>query len=72
MCGACLPPDLRDDLEKVGDDAAQAEQVGIRQCVKQARELIAGGAPGIHFYVLNRSSHMKQIMKQALSAAASG
>jgi methylenetetrahydrofolate reductase (NADPH) len=63
LCGSCLPEGLRKDLEAAGDDPQKAEEVGIRQCVTQARELIARGVPGIHFYVLNKSSHMKRIMR---------
>lgn len=64
LCGACLPPGLKQELEAVGDDVAKAEEIGIRQCVTQARDLIARGAPGIHFYVLNKSSHMTKIMRE--------
>lgn len=64
LCGSCLPEELRKDLEFVGDNAAAAEEVGIRQCVKQAKELIARGVPGIHFYVLNKSTHMTRIMQE--------
>ena len=63
LCGSTLPPGLKQDLDAVGDDAAKAEEIGIRQCIKQARELIDRGVPGIHFYVLNKSTHMTQIMR---------
>lgn len=63
LCGSCLPEALRKDLEAAGDDPGKAEEIGIRQCIAQARELIARGAPGIHFYVLNKSSHMTRIMR---------
>lgn len=62
LCGACLPEDLKADLEAAGEDAAKSEEIGIRRCIQQATELIEKGAPGIHFYVLNRSSHMVRIM----------
>lgn len=64
LCGSCLPDGLKKDLEAAGDDPAKAEEIGIRQCVAQARELIARGAPGIHFYVLNKSAHMTRIMRE--------
>lgn len=63
LCGSTLPPGLKQELDAVGDDAAKAEEIGIRQCIKQARELIDRGVPGIHFYVLNKSTHMTQIMR---------
>jgi methylenetetrahydrofolate reductase (NADPH) len=62
MCGSCLPPDLQRDLELVGDDPAKSEEIGVKRCIAQATELIEKGAPGIHFYVLNKSSHMRRIM----------
>jgi methylenetetrahydrofolate reductase (NADPH) len=64
MCGSKIPPALAAELEAAGDDDAAAEAIGIRQCVAQARELLARGVPGIHFYVLNKSSHMREIMGQ--------
>jgi methylenetetrahydrofolate reductase (NADPH) len=62
MCGACLPDELKRELEAAGDDAAKSEEIGVRRCIQQAAELIENGAPGIHFYVLNRSAHMIRIM----------
>ena len=62
MCGSCLPPDLMRELEAAGDDAAKSEEIGVKRCIAQATELIENGAPGIHFYVLNKSSHMMRIM----------
>jgi methylenetetrahydrofolate reductase (NADPH) len=62
MCGSCLPPDLQQELEQAGEDAAKAEEIGVKRCIAQASELIENGAPGIHFYVLNKSSHMMRIM----------
>jgi len=62
MCGSCLPPDLQKDLEAAGDDPVKSEDIGVKRCIAQATELIEKGAPGIHFYVLNKSSHMMRIM----------
>ncbi|MHB1426430.1 MAG: methylenetetrahydrofolate reductase [NAD(P)H] [Gemmataceae bacterium] len=64
MCGSKIPSVLHDELEAAGDDDGRAEEVGIRQCVAQAAELLRRGVPGIHFYVLNKSSHMRRIMRQ--------
>jgi methylenetetrahydrofolate reductase (NADPH) len=62
MCGAKVPPELQAHLETAGDDDGHAEEIGIRQCVAQATELLRRGVPGIHFYVLNKSRHMRRIM----------
>jgi methylenetetrahydrofolate reductase (NADPH) len=62
ICGSCLPEGLKRDLELAGDDPVKSEEIGVRQCIAQATELLEQGAPGIHFYVLNKSSHMLRIM----------
>jgi methylenetetrahydrofolate reductase (NADPH) len=62
LCGSRIPPRLHAELESACNDDEAAEAIGIRQCVNQARELIQRGVPGIHFYVLNKSSHMRRIM----------
>ncbi len=62
ICGSCLPDDLKRDLEAAGDDPVKSEEIGVKQCIAQATELLDQGAPGIHFYVLNKSSHMMRIM----------
>lgn len=64
MCGSSIPAGLREQLELAKDDDAAAEDIGVRHCVAQARGLLEHGVPGIHFYVLNKSSHMKRIMQQ--------
>ncbi len=63
LCGSKIPPALHAELEAAGEDDGHAEEVGIRQCVAQATELLRRGVPGIHFYVLNKSSHMRRIME---------
>jgi methylenetetrahydrofolate reductase (NADPH) len=55
MCRAVLPPDLARAMEAAGGDGEAAEFVGIRWAERQIEELLAGGAPGIHLYILNRS-----------------
>lgn len=62
MCGATIPEQLGTRLDACGGDAKKEQAVGIEHCMGQVRELIERGVAGIHFYVLNRSSHMKQIM----------
>jgi methylenetetrahydrofolate reductase (NADPH) len=62
ICGSCLPSALQANLEDAGDDPVKSEEIGVKQCIAQATELIEKGAPGIHFYVLNKASHMIRIM----------
>jgi len=66
MCGASIPASLRDLLDGVKDDEAAVVTVGIEWASDQARRLLAGGAPGVHFYTLNRS-HSSQTVVQNLT-----
>ncbi len=53
-CGAHVPERLRQRIENARDeDSVQA--IGIAWALAECRELLEGGAPGIHFYTLNRS-----------------
>jgi methylenetetrahydrofolate reductase (NADPH) len=54
LCGACIPQPLRDRLHAAPSDAAVLD-VGIAHALAQCRDLLAGGAPGVHFYTLNQS-----------------
>ena len=63
LCGAKIPAKLQAGLDAAGDDDARAEAVGVEWCANQARELVERGAPGIHFYVLNRSAHISRIFQ---------
>lgn len=55
MCGATLPPQLTTRLEKWTDDQQAVMALGIEWAIRQGRELLTLGAPGVHFYTLNRS-----------------
>ena len=55
ICGATIPGELRVKLEKVRNDDQAVMAIGIEWALRQCRELLAEGAPGIHFYTLNKS-----------------
>jgi methylenetetrahydrofolate reductase (NADPH) len=55
MSGTHIPPDLTAKLEKYKDNPAKTYKIGIDFTVKQCRDLLDNGAPGIHFYTLNKS-----------------
>jgi methylenetetrahydrofolate reductase (NADPH) len=59
--GSEFPPWLADKLRAVGDDPAAVRAVGIEEATKLCSELLAGGAPGLHFYTLNRSTATREI-----------
>jgi methylenetetrahydrofolate reductase (NADH) len=62
ICGASIPSSLKKRLDACKDDDEKARAIGISQCIEQSKELLSSGVPGIHFYVLNKSDHMKEIM----------
>jgi len=64
MCGASIPAPLLERLEKVKDDHHKVVELGIEHAVIQCRELIAGGAPGIHFYTLNKSPATRAVYER--------
>jgi len=63
MCGARIPADLAVELEAANDDGARIRAIGVRHATEQCRALLEGGAPGIHFYTLNRSTATVQILE---------
>ena len=66
MCGASIPASLRDLLDGVKDDETAVVAVGVEWASDQARKLLEGGAPGVHFYTLNRS-HSSQMVVQNIT-----
>lgn len=54
-CGAEIPRWLRWRLKELEDDKAALQALGIEVVVKLCEQLIAGGAPGLHFYTLNQA-----------------
>jgi methylenetetrahydrofolate reductase (NADPH) len=63
MCGTHLSPRLVRRLEVYNDDDEGQYAVGVYYAARQAEELIAQGAPGIHFYVLNKSRAAAEICR---------
>ena len=62
MCGASIPPALLDQLEVRAADPEAVLQLGVSYATLQCAELLARGAPGIHFYTLNRSPATRAIL----------
>ena len=62
MCGATIPAALLEQLEQLASDPAAVLQLGVSYATLQCAELIARGAPGIHFYTLNRSPATRAIL----------
>jgi methylenetetrahydrofolate reductase (NADPH) len=62
MCGATIPPPLLEALEWRSHDPDAVLQLGVSYATLQCAELLARGAPGIHFYTLNRSHATRAIL----------
>jgi len=64
MCGSTIPKNLMKSLEESERKNGDARDAGIEICAEQAENLLISGAPGNHFYLLNRSSHIKAVFKR--------
>ena len=62
MCGASIPQSLLEQLEIRAGDPDAVLQLGVSYATLQCAELLARGAPGIHFYTLNRSPATRAIL----------
>jgi methylenetetrahydrofolate reductase (NADPH) len=62
MCGATIPMRLALELERRRDDHEAVLQLGVAHATLQCAELLARGAPGVHFYTLNRSKATRMIL----------
>jgi methylenetetrahydrofolate reductase (NADPH) len=56
MCGAEIPRWVRLKLASFGDDSASIRAFGLDVVTQMCDRLIAGGAPGLHFYTLNQAA----------------
>jgi methylenetetrahydrofolate reductase (NADPH) len=68
MCGASIPATLERELAARADDADAVAELGVAYATLQCSELLARGAPGVHFYTLNKSTATRAILA-ALRAA---
>jgi methylenetetrahydrofolate reductase (NADPH) len=62
MCGASIPDGLRRELHARGEDPEAVLDFGVAYATLQCSELLAAGAPGVHFYTLNRSPATRAIL----------
>ena len=56
LSGTPLPPPVVARLEAVADDPGAVRAVGVEIATELAQRLLAEGAPGMHFYTMNRST----------------
>ncbi len=62
MCGAAIPEGLRRELHLREQAPEAVLDFGVAYATLQCAELLAAGAPGIHFYTLNRSPATRAIL----------
>ncbi|HEV7163571.1 MAG TPA: methylenetetrahydrofolate reductase [NAD(P)H] [Solirubrobacteraceae bacterium] len=62
MCGSKIPDELHRELHARGEDPEAVLDFGVAYATLQCAELLAAGAPGIHFYTLNRSPATRAIL----------
>jgi methylenetetrahydrofolate reductase (NADPH) len=63
-CGAEIPRWVRKTLESYGDDSAAIQAFGMEVVTQMGERLLAGGAPGLHFYTLNQAAPSLEIWKR--------
>ncbi len=68
LCKSEIPPAFERELERREDDTEAVEDLGVAYSTLQCVDLLSRGAPGIHFYTLNRSPATRAILA-ALRAA---
>lgn len=61
LCGSELPPEVLQRLEPIADDRVAVRAEGIAIATELCNELLSRGAPGLHFYTLNRSKATREI-----------
>ena len=63
VCGATVTDEVKHIFEPLQDDPETTLKAGIEFAIRQCQELLDGGAPGIHFYCLNKLHPTDEILK---------
>lgn len=69
MAGASIPTSVTDRISPVADDPDAVRAVGIELAGELCRELLDGGAPGLHLYTLNKSEATLAVFDQVVMMA---
>ena len=64
LCKARLPDEFTRAFEAAGADEAAQFEAGVEFASRQVQGLLDGGVPGIHFYVLNKSTATSRVLRQ--------
>ncbi len=63
-CGTEIPRWMRKKFESFGDDADSIRAFGLDVVTELCERLLAGGAPGLHFYCMNQAALTTEICKR--------
>lgn len=58
-----IPVELTEAIRKAGDDKEAVYRLGTDWCIAQCRDLLAHGAPAVHFYTMGKSRNITEILK---------
>jgi methylenetetrahydrofolate reductase (NADPH) len=67
LSAARIPTALEAQLRRVEHDDDLTLEVGVDWATRQCRELLEGGAPGIHFYTMNKSPATRRVFENLRS-----
>jgi methylenetetrahydrofolate reductase (NADPH) len=63
-CGATIPQRIHDIFKPLDGNDEATYKTGVEFAVQQCNDLLAGGAPGLHFYTLNKIEPTKEILSR--------
>ncbi len=63
-CGATIPQKVHDIFKPLDGDKEATYKAGVEFAVNQCNDLLAGGAPGLHFYSLNKVEPTKEVLSK--------
>lgn len=67
LSGAAFPPELAAQFNAVKDDDDAVRELGVAHTTELGAELLAAGAPGLHFYTLNRSTSTRRVYEALIA-----
>ena len=61
LSGAAFPEWLADRVTAAADDPDEVRRIGVEAATQLCSDVLEAGAPGLHFYTLNRSTATREI-----------
>ena len=62
LCGTTVTSEIKEIFEPIQEDKEATLEAGIQFAARQCRQLLDGGAPGLHFYCLNKTNPTAAIL----------